>query len=83
MGGIITKAGEWTEVVTGSSPGSPESDDPHRITNNEVARRRILRVDPRSISDDVNRTPIQVDQYIFLLDLSKMAKVTYIQIIHV
>jgi len=62
MGGIITKAGEWTEVVTGSSPGSPESDDPHRITNNEVARRRILRVDPRSISDDVNRTPIQVDR---------------------
>ena len=60
MGGLMTKAGEWTEVVTGSSPGSPESDDPHMITNNEVARRRILRVDPRSISDDVNRTPIQV-----------------------
>jgi len=58
----MTKAGEWTEVVTGSSPGSPETDDPQRITNNELAKRRILQADPRSVSDDVSRTPIQLDK---------------------
>jgi len=58
----MSKAGEWSEVVTGSSPGSPETDDPQRISNNELAKRRILRVDPRSISDDVTRTPIQLEK---------------------
>merc|ERR1712007_17853 len=62
MGGIMSKAGEWTEVVTGSSPGSPDTDDPQRISNNELAKRRILQADPRSVSDDVSRTPIQVDK---------------------
>jgi len=62
MGGLVSKASEWTEVVTGSSPGSPETDDPQRISNNELAKRRILQADPRSASDDVTRTPIQVDK---------------------
>ena len=47
MGGIMSKAGEWTEVVTGSSPGSPDTDDPQKISNNELAKRRILQADPR------------------------------------
>jgi len=58
----MSKAGEWSEVVTGFSPGSPETDEPQRISNNELAKRRILRVDPRSISDDVTRTPIQLEK---------------------
>lgn len=63
MGGYMSK--EWSEVVTGSSPGSPNDPQVERVTENidgEIARRRILRVDPRSISDDVTRTPIQVDR---------------------
>ena len=62
---------EWKEVVTGSSPGSPE--DAERSGGQHdgasrgaaaamLARRRILNADPRSISDDVTRTPIQVDR---------------------
>lgn len=63
MGGVFTK--EWSEVVTGSSPGSPDDPQNERVTNNvggAVAKRRILHVDPRSISDDVTRTPIQVER---------------------
>ena len=63
MGGYLSR--EWSEVVTGTSPGSPNDPPAERaaaIDSGEVARRRILRVDPRSISDDVTRTPIQVDR---------------------
>ena len=50
MGGIMSKAGEWTEVVTGNSPGSPEdTENVQRLSNNELAKRRILQVDPRYI----------------------------------
>jgi len=62
MGGLYSKAGEWNEVMTGNSPGSPDSEDTQKFTNNELAKRRILQVDPRSVSDDVTRTPIQVDK---------------------
>lgn len=62
MGGLYSKAGEWNEVMTGNSPGSPDSEDTQKFTNNELAKRRILQVDPRSASDDVTRTPIQVDK---------------------
>ncbi len=53
---------EWSEVMTGSSPGSPNEESQQGKPLNEVARRRILQVDPRSISDDVTRTPIQVER---------------------
>merc|ERR1711971_398834 len=62
MGGLYSKAGEWNEVMTGNSPGSPDSEDTQKFTNNELAKRRILQVGPRSVSDDVTRTPIQVDK---------------------
>ena len=57
MGGYISK--EWTEVNTTGSPEAPSSSE---VSEGAVARRRILKVDPRSISDDVTRTPIQVDK---------------------
>ena len=47
MGGLYSKAGEWNEVMTGNSPGSPDSEDTQKFTNNELAKRRILQADPR------------------------------------
>ena len=51
--------------MTSTSPGSP-NDNPNEKVPAEaagsVARRRILNADPRSISDDVTRTPIQVEK---------------------
>ena len=55
MGGYFSK--EWTEVNT---MGSPDAETKEEVSN--VAKRRILKVDPRSISDDVTRTPIQVEK---------------------
>ena len=51
---------EWNEVVTSNSPGSPDQG----VQDNKGGadpRRRVLAMDPRSISDDVSRTPIQVN----------------------
>lgn len=68
MGGFASK--EWSEVFSNASPGSPVNLDetPDALADGEtipagfVARRRVLPVDPRSISDDVTRTPIQVEK---------------------
>lgn len=63
MGGFISK--EWSEVMTSASPGSPEEKKEEKfydMAEGAVARRRILNADPRSITDEVSRTPIQVDK---------------------
>jgi len=49
---------EWSEVYNNGSPGSPEDQDKAM----DPRPRGVVRVDPRSISDDVERTPIQVDK---------------------
>merc|ERR1711878_22975 len=58
MGQYISK--EWTEVVTTGSPEAPVVEE--GVAEGAVAKRRVLKFDPRSISDDVTRTPIQVEK---------------------
>jgi len=62
MGGYLSR--EWSEVMTSASPGSPSDGKqetvPIEASAASIARRRI--VDPRSLSDDVTRTPIQVEK---------------------
>jgi len=58
MGQYISK--EWTEVVTTGSPEAPVVEE--GVAEGAVAKRRVLQFDPRSISDDVTRTPIQVEK---------------------
>ena len=58
MGQYISK--EWTEVVTTGSPEAPVVEE--GVVEGAVAKRRVLQFDPRSISDDVTRTPIQVEK---------------------
>ena len=53
--------------MTSTSPGSPNDNQNEKVpvgveAVGTVARRRILNTDPRSISDDVTRTPIQVEK---------------------
>ena len=56
---------EWAEVYNNGQPGSPNDEAEANKENGGdggKAKNRVLRVDPRSISDDVERTPIQVDK---------------------
>ena len=61
---------QWSEVMTSTSPGSPNESNGNQNEKvpvgveavGSLARRRILDTDPRSISDDVTRTPIQVEK---------------------
>ena len=56
---------EWAEVYNNGQPGSPNDEAEANKENGgdgAKAKNRVLRVDPRSISDDVERTPIQVDK---------------------
>ena len=56
--------------MTSTSPGSPNESNGNQNEKvpagveavGSLARRRILDTDPRSISDDVTRTPIQVEK---------------------
>ena len=51
--------------MTSASPGSPEEKKDEKVydmAEGAVARRRILNADPRSITDEVSRTPIQVEK---------------------
>lgn len=55
MGAFQSKV--WTEVSSSGSPGSPSESKP--VGDNEKPKAAPFR-DPRSISDDVERTPIQI-----------------------
>ena len=46
----------WNEVASSGSPGSPSENQPLSNNGKPIAPFR----DPRSISDDVERTPIQI-----------------------
>jgi len=59
MGGFGSK--EWSEVYTNGSPGSPE-DQANKDEETKGTKGKMRGFDPRSISDDVERTPIQVDK---------------------
>lgn len=53
---------EWAEVYNNGSPGSPDSGDVPVVQEKGAGKlkKKFLRsIDPRSISDDVERTPIQ------------------------
>ena len=54
MGAFQTKI--WNEVATSQSPGSPSASKPWSSNGKPIAAFR----DPRSISDEVERTPIQI-----------------------
>jgi len=55
MGAFQSKV--WTEVTSSGSPGSPSESKP--LSDNERPKYVPFR-DPRSVSDDVERTPIQI-----------------------
>lgn len=62
--GLMNSKDEWAEVYNNGSPGSPDSADvPPAVQQPEkgkLKKKKFLRsIDPRSISDDVERTPIQ------------------------
>jgi len=61
MGGFGSK--EWSEVYTNGSPGSPEDQAGKAEDSKGTKGKGVMRgFDPRSISDDVERTPIQVEK---------------------
>lgn len=71
MGSFVSK--EWAEVMTAGSPEvQPESDvnvaaqegkgSEPIIKDKHLPKNRILSFDPRSESDNVDRTPIRVNK---------------------
>lgn len=58
--GLMNSKDEWAEVYNNGSPGSPDSNDVPVQQEKGGKKKKFLRsIDPRSISDDVERTPIQ------------------------